>query len=26
MFHDPQHEYTRSLIDAIPRINIPQFQ
>ncbi|MNI92989.1 Glutathione import ATP-binding protein GsiA [compost metagenome] len=26
IFHDPQHEYTRSLIEAIPRINIPQFQ
>ncbi|MEF2965434.1 ATP-binding cassette domain-containing protein [Paenibacillus sp. M1] len=26
IFHDPQHDYTRSLIKAIPRIDIPPFQ
>ncbi|MFC9708994.1 hypothetical protein ACFTRD_12610 [Paenibacillus sp. NPDC056933] len=26
IFHDPEHDYTRSLIQAIPRIEIPQFE
>lgn len=26
IFHEPQHDYTRTLIQAIPRIEIPRFE